>query len=211
MKTLIDLANWNRREHFAFFSRCDEPFHGIVANLDCRTARDHCRREQLSFFQFYLHQVLAAVNHTQALRLRIEDGQVLDYHSIHAHATISRPDHTFGFCRIAYQEEFAAFSRATSAATELVKQASGLCIGEHHERTDAIHFSAIPWISFSGISHARRHNDGDSVPKISVGKCYEQDGRLLLPVATFVHHGLVDGWHIHQFLERLENGLQDVA
>ena len=29
MKQVIDLDNWNRKEHFAFFSAFDDPFFGV--------------------------------------------------------------------------------------------------------------------------------------------------------------------------------------
>jgi hypothetical protein len=38
MKKTIDLANLNRREHVEFFGQLDEPFHGLVFNLECTSA-----------------------------------------------------------------------------------------------------------------------------------------------------------------------------
>jgi chloramphenicol O-acetyltransferase type A len=100
MKKTIDLANWNRREHFEFFRQFDEPFHGLVVNVECTHAYQACKQKNISFFLYYLHQVLQAVNLTDAMRLRIEDGQVVDHDAIHASATVGRDDHTFAFCRI---------------------------------------------------------------------------------------------------------------
>jgi chloramphenicol O-acetyltransferase type A len=86
---------------------------------------------------------------------------------------------------------------AARSSTGLGLEASG--VGH-----DVIHFSAMPWISFTGLTHARHFVLQDSMPKISVGKCFEQNGKLLMPVATYVHHGLADGYHVHQFLQTLE-------
>lgn len=67
----------------------------------------------------------------------------------------------------------------------------------------------MPWISFTGLTHARHFGRQDSVPKISVGKCFEQNGKLLMPVATYAHHGLADGYHVHQFLQTFEGLLSE--
>jgi chloramphenicol O-acetyltransferase type A len=34
MKQKIDLATWNRKEHFEFFSTFEEPFFGITTPID---------------------------------------------------------------------------------------------------------------------------------------------------------------------------------
>ena len=38
MKKLIDLDNWNRKEHFLFFSKFDEPFFCVTVKVDCTIA-----------------------------------------------------------------------------------------------------------------------------------------------------------------------------
>jgi chloramphenicol O-acetyltransferase len=34
---------------------------------------------------------------------------------------------------------------------------------------------------------------------------------MQLPVASFVHHGLVDAYHIHQFLSQLQQGMNELS
>ena len=71
MKHLIDLANWNRRKHFTFFSAFEEPFFGLVAPVDCTRALAEAKRHGVPFFLYYLHAALQAVNQVKALRYRI--------------------------------------------------------------------------------------------------------------------------------------------
>ena len=47
----------------------------------------------------------------------------------------------------------------------------------------------------------------DSIPRIVCGRCSEDRGRWVMPVAVEVHHGLVDGLDVARFLERFEKGL----
>ncbi|MBC3886375.1 CatA-like O-acetyltransferase [Undibacterium griseum] len=207
MKKILDLSSWNRREHFDFFSRLDEPFHGIVTDVNCSAGYQYCQQEGISFFLFYLHRCLQAIQKTEAMRYRIQGQQVVDYAVIHANATIGRSDHTFGFCPIEFNPDFQAFSQHARRAMDQVKNAAGLCFNQDCERDDVIHFSAMPWLQFTGITHARRHDGLDSVPKISVGRCSHIHGEWSMPVATFVHHGLVDAYHVHEFLQQFEAGL----
>ena len=200
MKQLIDLASWNRREHFTFFSAFEEPFFGLVATVDCTRALAEAKRLGVPFFLYYLHAALQAVNQVEALRYRIEDGQVYCYDRIHASATIGRPDHTFGFSFIEQHDELAAFVPSATAEIAAVQASQGLRLNDQTGRPDVIHFSALPWVRFTGLSHARSFSYPDSCPKISVGQAYAEGAATLMPVSVNAHHGLADGYHVGLFL-----------
>lgn len=209
MKHLLDLPTWNRREHFAFFSRFEEPFFGVVAEVDAARAYARAKRLSVSFFQLYLHAVLGAVNAVEALRYRIEDGQVACYDVIHVSPTLTRPDHTFAFGFVPYKADLAEFGHGLRAEMEAVQQSTGLRLSDVTARPDVIHFSAIPWLSFTGLTHARAFAHPDSVPKISVGRTRPEGNKLLMPVAVNVHHGLADGYHVGLFFEELQRRLDE--
>ncbi len=204
MRTEILLDQWNRKEHFQFFSAFDEPFFGIVANLDGTLAYQKTKEKGYSFFLYYLYQVLKAVNQIEEFRYRTEEGNVYCYDQIHASPTLSREDHTFGFGFIEYHTSFETFLTGATAEIKAVQQSSGLRLNNQTSRTDVIHFSAVPWVSFTGLTHARHFAYKDSVPKISVGKYVTQEGRLLLPVSVHAHHGLMDGYHVGKFFNELQ-------
>ncbi|MGI4872118.1 MAG: CatA-like O-acetyltransferase [Janthinobacterium lividum] len=207
MKHLLNLADWNRREHFAFFSEFEEPFFGLVATVDCTPALAEARRLGVPFFLYYLYHALQAVNAVENLRYRIEEGQVYCYDRIHASATIGRADHTFGFSFIEQHNELADFVRGAQAEIAAVQASAGLRLSPATARPDVIHFSAIPWARFTGLTHARSFGYPDSAPKISVGQTYAEGAATLLPVAVNVHHGLADGYHVGQFLAEFQRRL----
>ncbi|UYZ63936.1 chloramphenicol acetyltransferase [Hymenobacter weizhouensis] len=207
MKQQIDLATWNRREHFAFFSGFDEPFFGLVAPVDCTQALAEAKRLGVSFFFYYLYHSLRAANQVPEFRYRIEDGQVYCYDRVHASATIGRPDHTFGFSFIELHDTLADFVAAATAEVAAVQASSGLRLTETTARPDVVHCSALPWVRFSGLTHARSFRHADSCPKISYGQTYAENGATWLPVAVNVHHGLADGYHVGQFLTAFQAGL----
>ena len=77
------------------------------------------------------------------------------------------------------------------------------------DRTDLIHYSTLPWISFTSFSHARNWGKEDSVPKIVFGKATERNGQWLLPVSVEVHHALMDGLHVGRYLEKLQHSFAE--
>src|SRR5688572_12422169 len=96
----IDIENWKRREHFEFFSKMASPYFGIVTEVDCTIAYEEAKAKNQSFFAYYLHKSMVAVNLVDELKLRIVNGDVVSYETIHAGTTIGRPDGTFGFAFI---------------------------------------------------------------------------------------------------------------
>jgi chloramphenicol O-acetyltransferase type A len=66
---------------------------------------------------------------------------------------------------------------------------------------NVIRYSALPWIDFTALSHARMFAFRDSCPKISFGKMTKNDEIRSMPVSIHVHHALVDGIQLGQFIE----------
>ena len=202
MKTAIDLNNWVRKDHYQFFSQFEEPFYGITVSIDCTAAYHTAKERGISFFQYYLYQALQAANAIENFRYRIIDKEVFLFDVIHASPTVHRVDGTFGFSYIDYNEQEEAFYENATEIIEKEKIATGLVPAVSGE--NVIHFSALPWIHFTAISHARCFSFADSSPKITFGKITEENGQKGLPVSIHVHHGLVDGYHVGLFVEQFQ-------
>lgn len=199
MKKKIDLNTWKRRSHFQFFNRFEEPFWGVTIEVDCGAAYDFCKENNFSFFLFYLYQSLVAANRTDAFRYRILKDEVFLYDTVDASPTINRPDGTFGFAYLKYQENWQQFHELATQEVERVRQSSDLTPAVSGE--NVIHYTALPWLKFSSVSHARAFSLPDSCPKIAFGKLSEEQGRRVMPVAIHVHHALVDGRDVGEFVE----------
>ena len=95
---------------------------------------------------------------------------------------------------------------STNKEIERVKNTNKL---EFTNLKNVIHISAIPWICFTALSHARHFAFKESNPKISFGKLIHENNKILLPVSVHVHHALIDGYHVGQFFEKFQNSLNE--
>jgi chloramphenicol O-acetyltransferase type A len=144
------------------------------------------------------------VNEIESFRYRINDKkQVIIYDKIDAAVTISREDDTFGFSYIPYRKLFSEFKVEAQKEIKRVRKFQGL--GDPSKAINVIHYSSLPWLKFSSISHARSFSVHDSVPKISFGKMTFKDQKRTLPISIHVHHGLMDGYHVGMYVQRLQN------
>ena len=204
MKTLLDIENWPRKEHFHFFRQFEEPFFGATVEIDCTKAYATAKSLNTSFFIYYLHKTLVAVNGTESFRYRITDDQIYVCDQINASATIGREDGSFGFSLIEYDIDFEIFTKNALAEIERIQNTTGLFTRTFSD-DNVIHFSAVPWLDFTSLSHARSYTFPDSCPKISFGKMkINEHGKRTMPMSIHVHHGLVDGLPLGKFVDSFQ-------
>lgn len=205
MKTLLDIENWNRKEHFLFFKQMEEPFFGATVQIDCTKAYATAKVLGSSFFVYYLHKTLVAVNAIESFRYRISEDKIFVYDTINGSATIGRKEGTFGFSLIEYYTDFAIFEKNALIEIERIQNTTGL-FTRTFEEDNLIHFSAIPWLNFTSLSHARSYSFPDSCPKISFGKMMvAENGKKSMSMSVHVHHGLMDGFQLGEFVDYFQD------
>jgi len=181
----------------------EEPFFGVTVTIDCTLAYEKAQELGVSFFTYYLHKTLAAVNAIESFRYRIIGDEVYIFDQIDASATIIREDKTFGFSLIEFHYDLMTFSEIAKKEMRRIQTTAGLLTREYTE--NLIHFSAMPWINFTSFSHARSFTLPDSCPKISFGKMIDTNGKKTMSMSIHVHHGLMDGIHVGEFIKHFEN------
>jgi len=204
MKKIIDKENWIRKEHFDFFDSLENSFWGIAFELDCTKTYNEAKKLKTKFYYLYLHRILTAINKVEEFKVRVENDEIIQYDTIHISTTVLRPDGSFGFSFCEYNSDYEIFSTNIEEEIHRVIKTSGLNMTKETERNDTIHFSAVPWIHFTSLSHAQGFNFKDYVPKISVGKLITKNNRKMMPFSLHSNHALTDGFHAGKFVEELE-------
>jgi chloramphenicol O-acetyltransferase type A len=199
MKVMVDQGNWKRKAHFDFFKKFTEPFFGFTVMVDCTHAYREAKEKGHSFFLHYLHKSLLAVHAIENFRYRIQNDQVWLYDRLIASPTLQREDGTFGYGYFEFDPDFEIFAAKAKIEIEAVQNASGLKTAL--TENNVIHYSSIPWINFTSLSHARAFDIPDSIPKICFGKMTEEHGKRVMPMSVHVHHGLVDGYHVGMYVD----------
>lgn len=203
IEKVIDKSHWNRREHFEHFSALDDPFFGVTVNIDCTNVYREAKEKGISFSLLVLHRIITTACKVEEFRYRIEGNDIVCYDSLVPEATIARVDHTFSFASFEYDADENVFIEKAKTEIERLQHTTGLNKNDTFH-PNAIHYSAVPWFTFTDMKHPTNMRSGDSVPKISTGKFFREGEKLLMPVSITCHHGLMDGYHIGKFIELLE-------
>ena len=209
MTRYLDIQSWPRRETFEFFRGFDKPYFNVGTALDVTNLIVEIKqRPGLSLSLAYHYFALRVVNEIEPFRYRLRGDRVLVHDVIHGGTTLLVPNETFIMAYFDYQENFEQFM--ISAMNTLDEQRAAAAFDPRPE-DDRIHFSVLPWISFTSFSHARNWGREDSVPKMAFGKISEVNGRRMMPFSVEVHHAMMDGITVGRYLDRLQEMLLQPA
>lgn len=203
---LLNIENWHRKASYLFFKDYNDPFFNVTFNVDISLLKSYCTKENLTFNFAFLHQLICCTNVLPNFKLRIFNEEIYSFDTIDVGTAILKENTSFVFCYFPFMESLHDF--ISIAKQQIKKQSASLIFGTEENRLDLIHTSILPWISFTGIKHARKgdeHTKG--IPKFMIGKIFEQNGKLLIPLNIEVHHGLMDGYHVGEFVRLLEEKL----
>ncbi len=202
MKT-ITFTNPHRKKHFDFFNGMNHPHFNISANVDITELLPYLKANNLPTTVSIVYLISRAANDIPEFKWRIRDGQVVAHETVQPSFTVpTLESDVFSFCTVAYDKTPATFIKR--ALNEIEKMSSSPSIEDEAGRDDFLFLSAIPWISFTAMQHAMHYHPCDSVPRISWGKFFEQNGRTLMPLAVQAHHAIVDGRHMGNYFMLIE-------
>lgn len=203
---IIDISNWNRKTHYEHFCGLKDPYFGLTIPFNVTEAYKFSKENNVSFFAKYLHDCMKAINAIENFKYRIVDGNVVEYETIHASATLMRSDNLYGFSFIDFSEDLHVFIENIEAEKKRIQNSKDLYPPKNS--LDCIHCSAMPWLNFTG------HKEPvsgvlESVPKIGFSKVVKNRSELSMNVAISVNHALVDGYHVSLFSEKFQHFLNE--
>ena len=200
----FDVENWNRKNQYNFFKNYQDPFFNITANLEVTSLYNYCKKNQLSFSLACIYVAIKSINEIEEFKLRIKLGKVVLYDEVNIGSTVLNEDNTFSFCEFDLKPTIEEFINEGNKIIEKHKQ--GIVFDAKENDVDIIHCSTLPWISFTGMKHARKGDEGSKgVPKIVFGKWFEENNSKKIPFSVEAHHALMDGFHAALLFEKMQN------
>lgn len=204
---IVDVDKWNRKKHYNYFRQLDYPHFSICANVDITNFYTYIKENELPFFISVLFASTKAANSIKEFRLRIREDKVVEHENVNPSFTVMTESEVFSFCTSNFVNEYNEFRDNTLKKIEKVK--NYVSIEDEPGRDDLLYITCIPWVSFTNITHPIQMNPVDSIPRISWGKYFEENGKIKLPMSVQVHHALADGIHVGQYYNTIQEILDN--
>ena len=208
---LLDIDSWDRAKQYRFFLDFEVPFFGVTTQMAVTQTRRWCKSHNKPFALACWYICLQAINAIDPFRYRLrelDDGTtgVWAHDRVTVSATSANDDGTFRFCYFPDADNFEQFCET---ALPLISGPEPEGIGHEDDNDGVVYGSVLPWVHFTGLSHARRRRQGESVPRIAIGKFEVRDSEAMMPVNVEVHHALMDGAHVAEFFAALARDFAD--
>ena len=207
----IDIENWKRKDHFAFFHRMDYPQFNICMDIDVSEFLKFTKENELSFYYSMIFASTWIANQLDDFKYRIRDDKIVLHDKIHPSFTDinkDKNDDLFKVVTVDLNNNIFEFVKNAKEMSE--NQQAYFVLDKLTGRDDLVYITCTPWISFTHISHTISLNKNDSVPRISWGKYYKKSDKTLLPFSVQVNHALVDGFHIGKYIEKLQSFINEM-
>ena len=201
----VDLKDSPRRAHFDYFRSLQNPMAGVTCDVDVTALVQRCKAEGVSFYLAFMHIAALAANSVPELRRRIRDGGVVEYDACGTSHVEPLPDGSYAYCTLWHDRSWNDYFPWAEEARRRCRENPSI---DEDEDVEGLYFvTCVPWLHYSQLIQPTAGGD-ESNPRISWGR-YAPDwrGRLMLPVTLLCHHALVDGRHIAQFYEALNERL----
>jgi chloramphenicol O-acetyltransferase type A len=205
--TSVDLSRWARREHFEIFQTFAQSTFNQTVQLDITALLKHIKEADWKFYPTMIFLISKIVNRHPEFRMAMKDNELVVWDEVHPNYTIFHNEtETFSSLWSHYDGNIHHFQKVYSE--DMARYSNNTAYWPKEESRENIFFiSCIPWVTFTSFNVNVANMKNFFAPMFTLGKYFEQDGKVLLPFAVQVHHSVCDGFHV----ARLVNELQELC
>lgn len=204
----IDMDKWPRAETYNFFTKvCKPQSYTVNVSLDITILRETLKDKKIKFFPSCLYLISRAIEKVQEMRLALEDHKLGYFDYLNPQYPVFHEDHkTITFLYTKYSEDFKTFYKEYLKDNEEHGKDHGIISKKGAPPKNSYIIACIPWFTFNSFT---MHIDPENYysPLIEIGKFYEVEHKILMPIAITINHAAADGYHIKVFLDELQHSM----
>ncbi len=198
---IIDEATWKRAMHCRVFRDSAEPAFCVTFELDITNFLAKVQEKNISFTLAMVYAVCKCANEIEEFRYRFVDGKIALFDKIDTAFTyLDKETELFKVVRVPMQDTMEEYVKL---AAETAKEQREYFTGPLGN--DVFQCSALPWITYTHISHTNSGKKDNATPLFDWGKYRQIAERMIMPVSVQAHHSFVDGIHVGKFADRLQD------
>ena len=198
---VIDEKIWGRAMHCMIFRNSVEPSFCVTFEADITKFKHIIKEQGLSFTMAMVYSICKCANEIEEFRYRFMDGNVVLFDRIDTAFTyLNKDTNLFKVVNVPMKDNLREYCELALKTANEQKEYFTAPLGN-----DVFQCSPMPWVKYQHISHTNSGKKDNATPLFDWGKYYEKNGEILIPVSVQAHHSFVDGLHISQFVDKLQN------
>ena len=203
----IELENWPRLKTYTWFKSFSNGTYGMNVRLDITKLLKYTKQHDQSFFINMLYTVINGLNSVEEMRMRLVNDSPVIFEDINPAYTVMTEAGTFENVRHKNCHDYHDFYKIASEHIESAKKQKQIkkenfnpenCYNEYY-------ITCVPWVDYIEITHPIPDDiSSQCIPRICWGKYVEQNGHYKLTLNITVSHIFVDGFHIAQVFNNIQ-------
>ena len=212
----IDLTNYPKRNQFRWFSTFPDPTYGFDVRMDVTNVVRLAKKQGISFFETFLYFIMQGVNAIPEMKLRIVEGEVYAYETIHPTFTVMGNNGIYVNAGCSMEEDFEKFVKKVRQTIEEAKNLpddSELDRYPMCKQPNVVYLSSIPILSIQGVRHPTPSGNAESlsVPRILFDRFRLEGERQFLTLNITVSHALVDGYPLARCFKGIQERIDRIS
>lgn len=207
----IDLETYYRKEHFLHYMNEVPCFYSMTTNIDITEMNKYIKKEGYKFYPVIVYVITRIINRHKEFKMSLDQDNHLGYFTYvnPSYTIFHEDDQTFSSIWTKYDSCFEEFYKNYRQDIKKYGHIKGFSTKECLE-DNMINISSIPWASFTGFHLSLPKGQNHLLPIITIGRYFEKDDKILLPLAIQVHHAVCDGFHVSRFINELQDFMIDI-
>ncbi|KOP65864.1 chloramphenicol acetyltransferase [Bacillus sp. FJAT-18019] len=201
----IDIDNWSRKPYFDHYLNNVRCTYSMTVNIDITCLLSVLKNKGIKLYPTLIHMITTVVNHHIEFRTCFDsEGRLGYWDSLSPSFTVFHDDDkTFSSIWTLYAKEFNDFYSRYLDDMKMYGSVNQFA-AKANEPPNCFPISSIPWVSFTGFN-LNVYNEGTYLlPIFTMGKYFEQNGKILLPLSGQFHHAVCDGYHVGVLFNELQ-------
>lgn len=209
---VINKDSWARAQTYEYFTeKVSTLIYSINVTVDVTTVWNAVKKQGVKFFPAYLYFVTRTINSQPAFLMGMKDQALGTWTGRTPCYPLLRQDKTIAFTWTKYQQEFSAFYQQYLLDKEQQEKNKSLMSVKGTPPLDCYIIACIPWFSFNSLSMQLQNAKDYYAPLIESGGFTKQSGKVTMPLSLTVNHAVVDGYHIKEFLDCLQENIENAS
>ena len=199
-----------RAAMFAFTKGFRDPALAVCEEVSVTDFRSRLREMGIRGVHFLLHALAQASLQVPQFRLRVRGEAMVEIsrEELYCSYVVQNPHTDINHCSVLFNPDLTTFAAAVQQQEQHSQQAREIIPpAPDPDHITAVNLSVIPWLRLNALVHG----SGSPIPLFTIGKfSSDKNGQLVFTLCILVHHGLVDAYHVHQFIEQFRGNVAEL-
>lgn len=198
-----EIKDFKRTAIFDHYHQGNNPFIILTTKIDVTKVVNYCK-EHKNFYSTIGYLITKTANEVDAFKYRYHNKKIYYCDNVHSSYTEIKNSDEIGFFRVEFNKDYKEY---TQRYLNIKKDFLENLYVPETEGLDNIWLSCSPWFNFSSLIPP--FNKEVTIPQFIWDKYQKDNEKYYVNLMIMVHHGFADGYHVGQFLEKLEQNIAE--